>query len=188
MGRSDDTSDVVFGDVAATPSEDAVTWGSEHRFEGSDYVSVPNVKGFTKVPTSKVSVRQSNRHLKSDDQPSGSEAIDISDDIKVSAEQASEGGVEKGKEKELVVSGKKKKLVKKGVAPAIKGSSGKSVEGLEESEAKEVYVPNWGVKVGDSFKDPAVYADVLAHFAPPGVRDAISEMEGDHFISRDARV
>ncbi|MFS7977485.1 hypothetical protein Hanom_Chr10g00904521 [Helianthus anomalus] len=25
---------------------------------------------------------------------------------------------------------------------------------------------------------------MLAHFAPPGVRDAISEMEGDHFISR----
>ncbi|MFS8007100.1 hypothetical protein Hanom_Chr14g01257011 [Helianthus anomalus] len=41
-----------------------------------------------------------------------------------------------------------------------------------------------GVKVGDSFKDPAVCADVLAHFAPPGVRDAYLEMEGDHFISR----
>ncbi|KAJ0696354.1 hypothetical protein HanLR1_Chr10g0356191 [Helianthus annuus] len=95
-----------------------------------------------------------------------------------------EGGVEKGKEKELVVAGKKKKLVKKGIAPTIQGSSGQSVEGLEEPEAEEVYVPNWVVKVGDSFKDPTVCADVLAHFAPTGVRDAISEMEGDHFISR----
>ncbi|KAJ0649090.1 hypothetical protein HanLR1_Chr15g0580251 [Helianthus annuus] len=120
----DDTSDVVFGDAAATPGEDAVARGSEYRFEGSGYVS--------------------------------------------------EGGVEKGKEKELVVAGKKKNLVKKGVTPTIQGSSGKSVEGLEEPEAEEVYVPNWGVKVGDSFKDPAVCADVLAHFAPPGVRDAIS--------------
>ncbi|KAJ0766893.1 hypothetical protein HanLR1_Chr03g0082831 [Helianthus annuus] len=116
---SDDTSDVVFEDDAAIPGEDAVARGSEHRFEGSGYVS--------------------------------------------------EGGVEKGKEKVLVIAGKKKKLVKKGVAPTIQGSSGKRVEGLEEPEAEEVYIPNWGVKVGDSFKDPAVCADVLAHFAPPGV-------------------
>ncbi|MFS8006215.1 hypothetical protein Hanom_Chr14g01246621 [Helianthus anomalus] len=182
--KSNDTSDVVFGDAAATPGEDAIARGSEHRLEGSGYVSVPNVKGFTKVPCSKVSVRRSNRRLKGADQPSGSEAIDISDDIEVFAEQVTEGGVEKGKEKQFVVSGKKKKLVKKGATPAIQGSSGKSVEGLEEPEAEEVYVPNRGVKVGDSFKDPAICADVLAHFAPPGVRDAISEMEGDHFISR----
>ncbi|MFS7911186.1 hypothetical protein Hanom_Chr02g00115081 [Helianthus anomalus] len=39
-------------------------------------------------------------------------------------------------------------------------------------------------KVGDSFKDPAVCAEVLAHFSPPGVRSAISEREVDHFISR----
>ncbi|KAJ0765736.1 hypothetical protein HanPI659440_Chr08g0306931 [Helianthus annuus] len=112
--KSDDTSDVMFGDAAATPGEDAVARGSEHWFEGFGYVS--------------------------------------------------KGGVEKEKEKELVVAEKKKKLVKKGVVPAIQGSSGKSV--------------------GDSFKDPAVCGDVLANFAPLGVRDAISEMEGDHFISR----
>ncbi|KAF5797625.1 hypothetical protein HanRHA438_Chr07g0293401 [Helianthus annuus] len=167
--KSDDTFDVVFEDAAATPGEDAIARGSEHRFEGSDYVSVPNVKGFTKVPASKVSTRRLNRRLKSVDQPSGSEAIDISDDIEVSMEQVSEGGVEKENEKELVVAGKKKELVKKGVVPTIQGSSGKSVEGLEEPGAEEVYVPNWGMKVGDSFKDPAVCADVLAHFAPPGV-------------------
>ncbi|MFS8003843.1 hypothetical protein Hanom_Chr13g01218651 [Helianthus anomalus] len=75
-------------------------------------------------------------------------------------------------------------MVKKGVVPTIQSSSGKSVEGLENPGAEEVYVPNWGVKVGDSFKDPALCADVLAHFAPPSVQDAISDMEGGHFISR----
>ncbi|KAJ0681622.1 hypothetical protein HanPI659440_Chr16g0638111 [Helianthus annuus] len=143
--KSDDTSDVVFGDAAATPGEDAVVRGSEHRFEGSGYVNVPNVKSFTKDPGSKVSIHRSNRRLKGADQPSGSEAIDISDDIEVSTEQVTKDGVEKGKEKELVVSGKKKKLVKKGDVSAIQGSSGKSVEGLEEPEAEEVYVPNWGM-------------------------------------------
>ncbi|MFS7960646.1 hypothetical protein Hanom_Chr08g00705501 [Helianthus anomalus] len=138
----------------------------ERRFEGSGYVNVPYVMGFTKVPGSKVSVCRLNRHLKGVDQPSSSEAIDISNDIEVSAELVTKGGVEMGKKKELV------------------GSSDKSVEGLEEPKVEEVYVPNWGVKVGDSFKDPAVCADVLAHFSPPGVRDAISEMEGDHFISK----
>ncbi|MFS8017101.1 hypothetical protein Hanom_Chr15g01376351 [Helianthus anomalus] len=68
--------------------------------------------------------------------------------------------------------------------PTIQGSSVKSVESFKGPEGEEVYVPNWGVKVGDSFKDPAVCAKVLAHFAPPGVRSAISEMEADHFISR----
>ncbi|KAJ0532818.1 hypothetical protein HanIR_Chr09g0401231 [Helianthus annuus] len=94
--KSDDTFDAVFGDAAATPSEDVVVRGSEHRFEGSGYVNVPNVKGFTKVQGSKVSVHQSNRRLKGADQPSGSEAIDISDDIEVSTKQVTEGGVEKG--------------------------------------------------------------------------------------------
>ncbi|MFS8017870.1 hypothetical protein Hanom_Chr15g01385521 [Helianthus anomalus] len=97
----DDTSNVVFGDVAATPSEDAVARGSEHRFEGSGNESVPNVKGFTKVPGSKVSIRWPNLRLKGADQPSSSEAIDISDDIEVSAEQVTGGGVEKGKEKKV---------------------------------------------------------------------------------------
>ncbi|MFS7948178.1 hypothetical protein Hanom_Chr06g00556941 [Helianthus anomalus] len=79
--KSDDTSDVVFGDVAVTLGEDAVVRGSEHRFEGSSYVNVPNVKGFMKAPGSK-------------------------------------------------------KLIKKNATPAIQGSSGKSVESLEEPEAE----------------------------------------------------
>ncbi|KAJ0615421.1 hypothetical protein HanIR_Chr02g0073901 [Helianthus annuus] len=163
--KSDDTSDVVFADAEAAEGVDAVAKGSDQRFEGSGYVSIPNVKGFTKVPVPKVSTRRSNRRLLTDvDHPSG--------------------GVEKEKEKELVVAGKKKKLVKKGVVPAIQGSSGKSVEGLEESSADEVYVPNCSVKVGDSFKDPVICADVLANFAPPSVRDSIAEMEGDTMISR----
>ncbi|KAM0064637.1 hypothetical protein Hdeb2414_s0003g00105351 [Helianthus debilis subsp. tardiflorus] len=41
-----------------------------------------------------------------------------------------------------------------------------------------------GVKVGDSFKDLAVYVDALAHFAPPSFRSAISELEANHLISR----
>ncbi|MFS8033986.1 hypothetical protein Hanom_Chr17g01575931 [Helianthus anomalus] len=57
--KCDNTSYVVFEDDAATPGEDAVARGSEHRFEGSDYVSVPNVKDFTKIPAPKVSTRRS---------------------------------------------------------------------------------------------------------------------------------
>ncbi|MFS7966736.1 hypothetical protein Hanom_Chr09g00777271 [Helianthus anomalus] len=89
--------------------------------------------------------------------------------MEVSAEQVLKVYVGKGKEKELVVSGKKKKLVKKGAIPTIQGSSGKSVESFEGLEAGE---------------DPAVCAEVLAHFAPPGVQSKIFEMEADHFISR----
>ncbi|MFS7965234.1 hypothetical protein Hanom_Chr09g00759771 [Helianthus anomalus] len=60
--KSDDTSD-VFADAEAAEGEDGIAKGSEQRFIGSGYVSVPNVKGFTKVPVSKVSTRQSNRRL-----------------------------------------------------------------------------------------------------------------------------
>ncbi|KAM0039116.1 hypothetical protein Hdeb2414_s0012g00378311 [Helianthus debilis subsp. tardiflorus] len=153
--KSDDTSDVAFDDVAATPGEDAAT-------------------------ASKVSTLRSKRYLKGADQPFGSEAIDVSDDTEASAEQAID--VSKGKEKELIVSSKKKKL--KGSTPVIQGSSVKSVESFEGSEGQEVYVPKWGVKVGDSFKDSAICAEALAHFAPPGIRSAISEMEADHLIYR----
>ncbi|KAJ0757041.1 hypothetical protein HanLR1_Chr04g0134041 [Helianthus annuus] len=164
--KSDDTSDVAFDDVAAIPGENAVVRGSDYRFEGSGYVNIPNVKGFTKVTTSKGSTRRSQRHLKGVDQPSGSEPIDVSDDIEASGDQAVDVG--KGKEKELVVSSKKKKLIKKGTPPIIQGSSAKSVESFEGSKGQDVYVPNWGVKVGDNFKDPVVCAEALAHFAPPG--------------------
>ncbi|KAM0012632.1 hypothetical protein Hdeb2414_s0013g00408341 [Helianthus debilis subsp. tardiflorus] len=73
---------VVFADVASTEYEDAVVRGSEHRFEGSDYVSMPNVKGLVKVPASKQSTRRSTRH-KGVGQPSTSETIDLGDDLEV---------------------------------------------------------------------------------------------------------
>ncbi|MFS7929214.1 hypothetical protein Hanom_Chr04g00329851 [Helianthus anomalus] len=101
----------------------------------------------------------------------------LSDDIEVS-----EGhGPDAEKEKNLVVLGKKKASGKKDVVTLVQGSSSKDVEGLSEDE---VYVPSWSVKVGDSFKDASVCADVLANFAPPRVRGAISEMEGDTMLSR----
>ncbi|KAM0071064.1 hypothetical protein Hdeb2414_s0001g00020551 [Helianthus debilis subsp. tardiflorus] len=68
------------------------------------------------------------------------------------------------KEKKLVVHGKKKAYAKKVVMTHVQGSSSKDIKNLSEDE---VYVPDWSVKVGDSFKDPNVCANVLAHFAPP---------------------
>ncbi|KAJ0692402.1 hypothetical protein HanPI659440_Chr15g0585531 [Helianthus annuus] len=62
--------------------EDAVVRGSEHRFEGSDYVSIPNVKGFVKVPASKQCTRRSTRRIGAG-QPSSSETIDLGDDLEV---------------------------------------------------------------------------------------------------------
>ncbi|KAJ0891185.1 hypothetical protein HanPSC8_Chr09g0350631 [Helianthus annuus] len=57
--HSDDTSDVVFGDAEATEGDDVVVYGAEHRFEGSGYVNVPNVKGFAKEATYKASTCRS---------------------------------------------------------------------------------------------------------------------------------
>ncbi|KAJ0751729.1 hypothetical protein HanPI659440_Chr09g0316211 [Helianthus annuus] len=57
--KSDDTSDVVFEDAEATEGDDAVFCGAEHRFEGSGYVNVHNVKGFTKATAYKASTRRS---------------------------------------------------------------------------------------------------------------------------------
>ncbi|XP_076893958.1 uncharacterized protein LOC143546109 [Bidens hawaiensis] len=77
------------------------------------------------------------------------------------------------KEQGLVVSKKKKKPTGKKVEmPVVQGLDGDAV-----------YVPEWSVRVGDTFKDPEVCADALAHFAPPGVRDTISKMEGDSLLS-----
>ncbi|MFS7889907.1 hypothetical protein Hanom_Chr00s000005g01612471 [Helianthus anomalus] len=80
--KSDETSDVVFADVASAEGEDVVVRGSEYRFEGSGYVSVPNVKGFVKVPALKQSTRRSTRS-KGVGQPSSSEKIDLGDDLDV---------------------------------------------------------------------------------------------------------
>ncbi|KAM0027792.1 hypothetical protein Hdeb2414_s0019g00544371 [Helianthus debilis subsp. tardiflorus] len=133
--KSDDTSDVVFTDAQAAEGDDAVARGSEQRFEDVGYVSVPNVKGFTKTAAPKALTRHSARRLKSAAQSTSSDPVELSDDIEVSEGQ----GPDVEKEKKLV---------------------------------------------GFSFKDANVCADVLAHFAPLGVREATSEMEGDNMLSR----
>ncbi|KAJ0546838.1 hypothetical protein HanOQP8_Chr08g0286001 [Helianthus annuus] len=153
--KSVDTSDVVFTDAQAAEGDDAVARGSEQRFEDAGYVSVSNVKGFTKAAAPKTLTCRSARRLKSAAQ-SSSDPVELSDDIEVSKGQRPDVD----KEKKLVVLGKKK------------------------ASGKKITVPDWSVKVGVSFKDASVCADVLAHFSPPGVQDAISEMEGDNFISR----
>ncbi|KAM0066662.1 hypothetical protein Hdeb2414_s0002g00051651 [Helianthus debilis subsp. tardiflorus] len=158
--KSDDTSDVAFGDVQATPGENLVVKDSEQRFEGSDYVGVSDVKGFKKAIVPKV-VRRSNHRLNTSCPPSTLEHVDLSDDIGVSVDHALDEGVDK--EKELVIA--MKKSVGKGVVVA--GSSGKSVSGSEGLDVHQIYVPDWGVKLGDSFKDAAVCEDVLATLLLP---------------------
>ncbi|MFS7926894.1 hypothetical protein Hanom_Chr04g00302531 [Helianthus anomalus] len=158
--KSNDTSDVAFTDAVAVAGDDAVVRGSEHRFEGVEYVSVPNVKVFTKTFAPKALTRCSARRM-----------------LKISEGQ----GPDAEKDKILIVLGKKKASGKKITVTPVQGSSRKGVESLSEDE---VYVPNWSVKVGDSFIDANVCADVLAIFAPPGVRGSMSEMEGDTMLSR----
>ncbi|KAJ0646104.1 hypothetical protein HanOQP8_Chr16g0631441 [Helianthus annuus] len=175
--KSDDTSDVAFGDVQATPGENAVVKGSEQRFEGSGYIGVPHVKGYKNAVVPMV-VRRSNRRLNISGPPSTPEHVDLSDDIGVSVDHGPDEGVDR--EKELVVAGKKS--VGKGVVVA--GSSGKSVSGSECLDVHQVYVPDWSVKLGDSFKDAAVCEDVLSHIAPPLVHGTIAEMGDDMMLSR----
>ncbi|KAJ0561499.1 hypothetical protein HanHA300_Chr06g0223621 [Helianthus annuus] len=157
--KSDDTSDVVFMDAEATEGDDAVVHGAEHRFEGSAYVNVPNVKGFTKVASSKACTRRSTRRmLKGAEQPSGSEPVELSDDIETPDDL--EVGVEGKSKKELpLVVGKESKAVGKKVV-GLKGS-GKVVEGSANVNPGEVYVPGWKVTVGDCFKSSFVCEDVL---------------------------
>ncbi|KAJ0678126.1 hypothetical protein HanOQP8_Chr12g0444371 [Helianthus annuus] len=127
--------------------EDAVARGSEHRYEDVGYVSVPNVKGFTKTAVPKALARRSSRRmLKSAAQSTSSDHVELSDDIEVSEGQ----GPDAEKEKNLVILGKKKVLGKKVATTPVQGSSSKDFKGLSEDE---VYVLNWSVKIGDSFKD-----------------------------------
>ncbi|KAM0031399.1 hypothetical protein Hdeb2414_s0017g00508351 [Helianthus debilis subsp. tardiflorus] len=161
--KSDDTSNVAFTDAEAASSDDAVVRGSEHMFKDAEYVSVPNVKGFTNNAARKTLTRRSARYmLKGARQSTYSDYVDLSDDIEVSWDQGP--GVDAEKEKNFIVLGKKKSAGKKAMVTFFQGSPRKDVEGLSEDE---IYVPNWGVKVGDSFKDANVCAYVLANFAPP---------------------
>ncbi|KAM0048909.1 hypothetical protein Hdeb2414_s0008g00279791 [Helianthus debilis subsp. tardiflorus] len=138
--KSDDTSDVVFEDAKAIEGDDAVVHGAEHRFKGSGYVNVLNVKGFTKATASKASTRRSTRRmLKGVEQPSSSEPVDLSDDIETSddLEVRVKRKLKKNKELSLVV-GKESKATGKKVA-GLKGS-GKGVEGSANVNPGEVYV------------------------------------------------
>ncbi|KAJ0530714.1 hypothetical protein HanRHA438_Chr10g0463931 [Helianthus annuus] len=138
--KRDDTSDVEFTDAEAAAGDDVVVRGFEHRFEDAKYVSVPNVKGFTKTDAPKALTRRSARRmLKSAPQSTSSDHVDLSDDIEFSGDQGSDAE----KENNLIVLGKKKSSGKKVTVTPVQGSSGKDVEGLSE---EEVYVPNWGVK------------------------------------------
>ncbi|KAF5810088.1 hypothetical protein HanXRQr2_Chr04g0165291 [Helianthus annuus] len=157
--KSDDTSDVVFEDAPTVPDENVVVRTSEQRFGGSGYVSVANVKGFTKSNVPKPSTRRlSRRLLKAAPQSTSTEPVDLSDDIEASEDQAE---VEAEKEKELVVHGKKVRG-KKGVATPVQGSSSRDAGGLDP---EGVYVPAWQVKNDDTFKDAAVCEDALSHLA-----------------------
>ncbi|KAJ0443663.1 hypothetical protein HanOQP8_Chr16g0623981 [Helianthus annuus] len=141
--KSDDTSDVVFGVAEPTEGDDVVVRGAEHMFEGSGYVNVLNVKGFTKSTASKASTRRSTRRmLKGAEQPSGSELVDLSDDIATPDDLEVRVERKSKKNKELpLVFGKESKATGKKVA-GLKGS-GKGVEGSANVNPGEVYVSGW---------------------------------------------
>ncbi|KAL9997311.1 hypothetical protein Hdeb2414_s0634g00927601 [Helianthus debilis subsp. tardiflorus] len=143
--KSDDTSDVVFVDAASAEGEDVVVRGAEHRFEGSGYVNVQDVKGFVKPPASKQSTRRSTRRK------------DV-DDTKVS---------DGGKKCDLPLVARKDAKV---VGNKVGGSKPptKAIESSSNVVPGEIYVPNRKVTVSDTFKSPTVCEDVLNHFAPPG--------------------
>ncbi|KAF5782109.1 hypothetical protein HanRHA438_Chr11g0504461 [Helianthus annuus] len=134
--KSDDTSDVVFADTISAEGEDVVVRGSEHRFEGSDYVNVPNVKGFVKPPASKQSTRCSTRR-KGVGQPSTSETIDLGDELDVEDTEVPDDG----KKCELpLVASKEAKVVGKKVGGSK--PSAKAIEGSSSVDPGEIYVPN----------------------------------------------
>ena len=80
--KQDDASGVVFKDAEAAEGEDALTKYEKGRYDGTNYVAVPNVKGFTKTSSSKASTRRSSRRLLKAAKPvDASEALTVSDDI-----------------------------------------------------------------------------------------------------------
>ncbi|KAJ0526798.1 hypothetical protein HanRHA438_Chr09g0410491 [Helianthus annuus] len=154
--KSDDTSDVVFGDVPVVPDENVVVKGAEQRFEGAGYVSVSNVKGFSKPLAPQTSTRRSTRRLKAAPQSTSTEPVELSDDVEESGDQGVEAGSER--ERKLVFHGKKGSA-KKVAATPVQGSSSMDVEGLDPDAA-------------------------LSHIAPPSVHKTISEMDDDVMLSR----
>ncbi|KAM0035641.1 hypothetical protein Hdeb2414_s0015g00448821 [Helianthus debilis subsp. tardiflorus] len=97
--KPDDTSDIVLGDVETIDREDAITRTAEGRLvPGGKYVSVPNVKGFTKVSSSKPSTCRSSHRLKGPSQSTATDHVDLSDDIEVSDDPGVEVDVKKDKD------------------------------------------------------------------------------------------
>ncbi|KAJ0450338.1 hypothetical protein HanHA300_Chr15g0555191 [Helianthus annuus] len=179
--KSDDTSNVVFGDTEATSHEDVVVRGTEHRFEGSGYVNVPNVKGFTRFGASKAFIHcLTRRMLKVADHPSASEPVQLRDVIEASNIWTL-GLRKKHEDLSLVISKESKAAGKKLVS--LKGF-GKCGEGSTNVNPEEVYVPDWKATVGNSFKYSSICEDVLTHFAPPIVRGFCSSMNDDLMISK----
>ncbi|KAM0031456.1 hypothetical protein Hdeb2414_s0017g00509041 [Helianthus debilis subsp. tardiflorus] len=71
--------------------------------------------------------------------------------------------------------------------PSTRRSSrfpGEEQGGFNGCQPGDVYVPDWSVKVGDSFRSSAVCEDVLTHFAPPTVRGSLAATDDDSVISR----
>ncbi|KAJ0738764.1 hypothetical protein HanOQP8_Chr06g0230371 [Helianthus annuus] len=99
--------------------------GSEHRFEGSGYISVANVKGFAKVAASKASTRRPTRR-KGAGRPSSSETIDLGDDLEIYEDLEVPTDGKKG-ELPLVVAKDNKALGKKVGGGGLK-PSGKAIE------------------------------------------------------------
>ncbi|MFS7912256.1 hypothetical protein Hanom_Chr02g00127911 [Helianthus anomalus] len=149
---------------------------------GGKHVSVPNVKGFTKVSSSKPSTRRPTRHLKGPSQSFATDHVDLSDDIEVSDDPGVEVEAKKDKELTVVVGKKGRSEGKKVVVSTAGGSSKRSGEDLLDGNAGEIYIPNWQVKVGDSFKSSTVCEDVLNNFSPLMVRGSISVMEDDMLL------
>ncbi|KAF5797802.1 hypothetical protein HanRHA438_Chr07g0295571 [Helianthus annuus] len=139
----DDTSDVVLGDAEAVEGEDAIARTAEGRLvPGGKYVNIPNVKGFTKVSSSKPSTLHSSHRLKVPSQSSATNPVDLSDDIEVSEDQGVEVEAKKDKELKVVVGKKGKSEGRKVVVSAAGGSSRRSGENSLKGNASEIYVPN----------------------------------------------
>ncbi|KAJ0694628.1 hypothetical protein HanPI659440_Chr15g0611001 [Helianthus annuus] len=140
--KSDDISDVVLGHTEAIEAEAAIARTAEGRLvPGGKYVNVPNIKGFTKVSSSKPSTCRSSRCLKGPGQSSAIEHVDLSDEIEFS----DDWGIKvKGKKELAVVTGKKGKSSEK--TKASMAYMKKENESFAEKEK------SWMVKVHELTK------------------------------------
>ncbi|KAF5814681.1 hypothetical protein HanRHA438_Chr03g0125741 [Helianthus annuus] len=154
--KSDDTSDVVRGSRLCQHSK------CEGLYEASCFKVV--YLSFTR--------------RKGVGQPSTSETIDLGDELDVEDTEVPDDG----KKCELpLVAGKDANVVGKKVGGSK--PSTKAIEGSSSVDPGEIYVPIWKVTISDTFKSPAIYEDVLNHFAPPAGRASSSSMVDDEMIT-----